>query len=360
MKKAINKNLLYLIIIVIFETIFLKTIMYSVLPDKYFYDSNHIFAVMNGSLITDKGYSFAADIFNSLNFFHLNSIQQWGYVISAVYINVLIIFLIYKRKVSLFQSLFIIASTGLLNFYVFCLSKDIIQFTYFLFVYLIINFKKLNNFSKLILSCLIFIHEALNFRIYYAIMALLMISLYYIYLFFIKNKSLNKKSAFKIIILILFVFFAEVFLFQLISIDNYQSILNARNVVNSQRSNDIAANTIILDLLGKNNNYLIFVCNYIINLFRLMFPLELLTKGLLPSIFIIFQLYITYNLLKICKRINSNNILLVILVFSFLLVSVIFEPDFGSFTRHESALLLFLIDISIINEKKEGKNSEKS
>ena len=33
-----------------------------------------------------------------------------------------------------------------------------------------------------------------------------------------------------------------------------------------------------------------------------------------------------------------------------MMISIIFEPDFGSFIRHESALTLLLLEMNVINE----------
>ena len=41
------------------------------------------------------------------------------------------------------------------------------------------------------------------------------------------------------------------------------------------------------------------------------------------------------------------------------MISIIFEPDFGSFIRHESAMVLFLLEINcILNDNKEIKSSK--
>jgi hypothetical protein len=156
-------------------------------------------------------------------------------------------------------------------------------------------------------------------------------------------------------------FFAEVFILQFISRDNYISILYARLEINIQREAIVDASTMINDLLGPNTNYIMFIGNYIINIFRVMVPVELLLKSIKYIPFIVYQIFITYQIIKSCTKINDNSILWIITTISFMMISVIFEPDFGSFIRHESALILILLELTNINyDKMEMNNNEKN
>jgi hypothetical protein len=359
-RKNINKDLLLAIVIVIFVTIFLKAFLYDLLPPKYFYDSKHILGAMNGTATADKSYVFVANIFRFINIFNFSSISQWGWLMSLIFIPILIFVITRRRQYSLVQYIFILSSVVLLDIYVFGLTKDIIQFLFFLLLYIVLK-TKMKNITKLILCCLILLYEALNFRVYYAIMAMIMINIFIIYIFFIKNKKLNKQIVFKIIILSLIMFFAEVFILQFISRDNYISILYARLEINIQREAIVDASTMINDLLGPNTNYIMFIGNYIINIFRLMVPVELLLKSIKYIPFIVYQIFITYQIIKSFTKINDNSILWIITTISFMMISVIFEPDFGSFIRHESALILILLELTNINyDKMEMNNNEKN
>lgn len=249
--------------------------------------------------------------------------------------------------------MFIIASCALLNIYVFNLSKDIVQFIYFFLIYLILK-SKMKNKNKLILCCVILMHEALNFRIYYAIMAMIMVTIYFIYIFLIKNKELNKKSFIKIILIFIFAFFVEVFFVQLISADNYDAILRARYSVNIWRQNSADAVTIINDPFGRNTSFFLFICNYLVNFVRLNFPIELLFKSLKYTPFLIYQMYIFYLIVRGVRNINSENILLADAIISFIIISTIFEPDFGSFIRHEAALVLLFIEFTFLPGKEKN------
>lgn len=355
MKLNYNKKTFGYCSLIFIISIVIKSLQYKVLPIKYFYDSKHILSLMNGNYIADKSYNFTAKLFDNINFFNFNSLQEWSIFLSIIFTTIIFLIIIQKKEYNLKQYIFIYSSIALLNIYVFNLSKDIIQFTFFLIIYLIILNKKISNYNKLILTSIVLLYEALNFRVYYAIMIMIMWTIYIIYIKFIKDKKLKKSTILKILLLSIILFFIEVFIVQLLSTDNYNSIMNARSSVNVGRDSSTDAVTIIKDLLGENSNYLIFIGNYLINTIRIMFPIELLFKGIKYIPFIIYQLFITYSLFKTSKKINYNNILTIITIISFIMISIIFEPDFGSFIRHESALILFLIEVRLIGDTKEDK-----
>lgn len=354
-----RKNLFYVLAFVIIECLFLKVFMYDILPAKYFFDALHILGVMTGTAHADTGYAYTADIFNKINFLGLTNIQQWGYLVAIIFMPILIYIIARKKEYNSWQLIFIIASFTLLDIYVLGLSKDIIQFVYFFVIYLILSSKKMGNIKKIIFSCAVLLYEAVNFRVYYAIMAMLIVSIYVIYEIFIKNKNLSKKQFAKIIFLSMCVFFVEVFIVQIISTENYNSILRARSSVNMWRTGSENANTIINDVLGVNTNYIKFIGNYLINTIRLMFPVELVIKGPVQIAFCLYQIFITLNIIGSCRKMNESNCLWIITIISFFMVSIIFEPDFGSFVRHESALILIILEITRINFKanKESSNN---
>lgn len=344
----INRNTLLLIVIVILETILIKALQYQILPDKFFYDSSKILNSLYYPTIIDSSYQYAVNFFKAINFMHFTTLQQWSVLITIVFLPIIVFFLIKNNKYNFHQFLFVIASVALLDIYVFNISKDILQFLYFLVIYLILKLN-IKNFTKLILCCLVLLYEALNFRLYYAIMAMIMVTIYFIYNIFLKNKKINIKKVILILFVFIFAFLVEVFFVKLISYSHYESILSARFRVNINRQGSLDAVTIINDLLGKNTSFIIFSVNYIINFVRLNIPIELLFKGIKYIPFVVYQIYILIQVIINLKKINYNNLLWLDVVISFIMISVIFEPDFGSFLRHESALMLILLELSKIN-----------
>lgn len=350
-KFIINRRVFIMLFIIILETFLIKTIQFKILPEKYFYDSNRILDLSNGvASVTDKSYSFAAKFFKTINIFDFKTLNQWSYFIASISMILIVIVLSKNKKISLKNLLFVIASVALLNIYVFNISKDFIQFLFFFLIFIILKSNKLSNKKKLILSSLIFLLEAYGFRIYYVLMSMIMITIYFIYEKMINGKKINKKKVLNILGLSLLLFFIEVFMVQLISTDNYNSISNARYISNASREASLDAVTIINDIFGRNTSFIKFILNYVINFVRMLIPIELITKGIKYIPFIFYQLFITLTIFKTSTKLNDKNVMWLITVISFVMISVIFEPDFGSFIRHESALFLILFEMNKINE----------
>lgn len=348
MRMKINKNLLFLIMIVITETILVKMFMYRFLPEKFFYDSNGILQLLNSTNIPDMSRKFTVMFFSKINIFGFTTVQQWGIMLSLIF-SILIIKKIIKNKYySTIQMLFIIMSVALLNIYVFNISKDIIQFIIFWIIFEVLSSEKSNN-MKIFMTIIILALEAIFFRVYYLIMALLVLTIYMIYKLFIEKKKLEKKNIVKIIILGIILFFIQVLILQSISTENYNSIMYARSSVNVSRLDGIDANTIIIEYFGDNTSFDKFILNYLTVFLRLLFPIELITKGIKYMPFIIYQLLITFNLLNLKKNINKENVTWLIVIASFFMVSAIFEPDFGSFIRHESTMFLIFLHMLMLS-----------
>ena len=98
----------------------------------------------------------------------------------------------------------------------------------------------------------------------------------------------------------------------------------------------------------------------------MMFPIELLKGGIFYFPFLAFQVLLIYYMYKnISKvhKISNNNVIALSVFIAFFMGSVLFEPDFGSFARHEAAafplIILFALDnLSIIRQKEEKCNQE--
>lgn len=350
MRTRINKNTFLLLSIIIFEAIIIKSFMYKLLPEKYFYDSiGLIRSLGNIDYVKDISRRFAIIFFSKINVFGFTSIIQWGWFIS-IFFNIIIIKYIFNnnKKYDLVQFVFIIMSVALLNIYVFNIGKDIIQFLIFFIVFLILKSKKSNNYKILYIS-FILIFEAFVFRTYYLIMASLVISIYLFYKLFLEKRELDKNNTIKLIIIGICIFLAEIFILRMISLENYNSVMFARSSVNVNRFNTLDAETIIYELFGNNNTFIIFVLNYISIFIRLLFPFELLLMKIKYLPFVVYQLIISFNLFKFGRKLNSNNLIWLIIVVAFLLTSAIFEPDFGSFVRHESTMFLIFLYMFILD-----------
>lgn len=357
--KTMKKINLFLCFGLILETFVIKILQYKIFPAKYFYDSEKILAIMNGSKLTDKSYSFTANFYNKINFLSFYDIKQWSISISIIFLIIFII-IFSRKKLNITKCIFIISTYALLNIYVFNLSKDCIQLCFFLVIYYVYSLPKLKNNKKIVISTMILCFEALFFRTYYLIIGALTIGLYYIYIKFLINTKNNKKKTTTIILASFILFMCMIYILQRASSENYMILINARNSSNIYRDGTDAV-TMINDYL-ENTNYFNFVLNYIINTFRILFPVELLFKGIKYIPFIIFQIFFSITVLKNAIKIREEKCTYLFIVMAFLMVSIIYEPDFGSVIRHESVLILFVLELiknkgSIENEKSISYNS---
>lgn len=161
----------------------------------------------------------------------------------------------------------------------------------------------------------------------------------YVVIWILINKK-NKKMWFMIIIIsfvVINIKFSELMF----------KILSVRDVVNQYRIGALDAKTIILNIF-QGESIVMYYMSYLINFFRLLFPIELLFKNINYIPYVIFQVCFSLKLWN-WKTILKNEY--VILLYSYILVSVIFEPDFGSFLRHTIPYFIFIL---YLEEKDEG------
>lgn len=335
-----KKDKLLIISLIIPITILSKFIQMTILPGKYFWDSTRLLSMVTESNTMEAwggSYEVTADFFRAINIFNFNTLNGWAIFLSTIFTFVIIFMIARANQPDLIQSIYIIAAVALLNIYIFNISKDIIQFAIFFLMYLVIVSKLLNYNLKVFLCFIIFVWESTFFRSYYIIMAALFVILYFIFIRIKReNIKVNKKVVFKVIILMFFSVFAFLFISQFVSRDDYEAVINVR----SYNINEIAVSQ-IENIIESNGTLGIFMVNYVINAIRMMIPVELLLKAVSYAPFVLFQVFVLFYLIKTIKGLNSNTrneVLITLAVFcAYLLGSFIFEPDFGSFVRHESA-----------------------
>lgn len=110
----------------------------------------------------------------------------------------------------------------------------------------------------------------------------------------------------------------------------------------------------------KSTQPILFSLDYLLVVFRMLVPLELILMGPKYTIFAIYQILITYILIKTIRQYNSitsNRRIAVAIYLAFLLGSATFEPDFGSWVRHEAVLFpIYLIMAGYKVEENEDEN----
>ncbi|MBT1177293.1 hypothetical protein JS532_06900 [Bifidobacterium callimiconis] len=323
-----------------------KVVAIFLLPDKYFFDNTRILNMVNGTAGDSAwigSYQVASDLFTSLNFFDFTTMVQWSIFLGMLF-NILLFFVLLKAdSPDLLQSLFILATVGLMNIYIFNIGKDIIQFAFFLGVYIVLVLPIKNSLVKVLGSAAILYFESTFFREYYILIAGLVLVVYAILLYFRERNKLGLGSLSWIITLLLASIYAVMLISRVIMPEEYTTIIQLRaGYVDSFGTGDnggIMATAIRNWIPGESLP--IFMVNYVINLFRMLIPIELAFRGAAYLPFFVFQCAVTAYMVNLIRQINKvrdpAKFIALCVFIGYVLASAIFEPDFGSWTRHESA-----------------------
>ena len=353
-----NKNAL---LALIFPVMIAAKIMVAyILPPKYFYDNNRMLGMTNVTLGFSSSsnmqewegdYRTASDLFARINFADLTTMLDWSICLGIIGTAIVLFMVLRADAPDLLQSLFVLATVGLLNIYIFNIGKDIIQFAFFFAVYLVLLVPLNNSLMKVLVCAGILYYESTFFREYYILIAALVLAVYAILAFFRSRQRLGLGSMLIIIVLLFVTIYLMMMVAQRIMPEEYDQVIGLRAGYEDAFGDDNGGNmaTAIQNWI-PGDGLPIFMVNYIINAFRMMIPLELAIRDVYYLPFFIFQMMVTaymVNLLRQINRLEDPTLFLALCVFlGYVLASFIFEPDFGSWTRHETAtfpVLLLLV-----------------
>lgn len=336
-----------LIILVMFAA---KGLVAFILPPKYFYDNNRILGMTNKTLgLGDQSglkewegsYRVASNLFASLNFPRFETMLDWSIALGFLLTLVMIFMTLRADAPDLIQSVFVLATAGLLNIYIFTIGKDVIQFFFFLAVYLILLLPLRSSTLKIVLSAAVLWYESTFFREYYVLIAALVLLVYAILTFF---RHVVKRFTAGTVVQICITLFVTIWLVLAVSSvampDEYGQVMSLRDTYDDTMDGNADSATFIKNWI-PGSGLPVFMANYVVDAFRMMIPLELALRGPYYWPFFIFQVLVTVylvNLLRQMNKLNDPTVFLALCVFvGYALASFIFEPDFGSWTRHEAA-----------------------
>ncbi len=349
-KKVEYKKLLLILVLPLL--IFSKIVQFKFMPAKYLYDGNSIlFYVKHMPEYIEGSYRFTVLLFRKINFFNFETLVQWATLITILYTPIIYtIIKRYTRNIDIYKFIYLCSGVFLVGMYIFNVGKDIIQMTIFLLIDVIILTRKIEKpFFKILLCSLLFAYESIIFRSYYILTSIFTIVLYFILKQFIYSKS---KIKIKKVLRVVFSILITLFIFMLITKrflpKEYNQLMVIRTSLNQYRENSPNAVTMINDIFKNGGNIWIWMLNYIINFIRIMIPVELLFISIRYMPFIVFQIFVTYYLVISLNQINSKNTVMfssLCVFIAYLMTSFLFEPDFGSFVRHEAATFPVLINI---------------
>lgn len=336
-----NRNAL---LICVFPVMLVAKLMVAyLLPPKYFYDNNRILgmAIHSPNVYEWEGsYRVTANFFESINVANLTTMLEWSICLGIVFTAVVVLMILQTDAPDLLQSLFILASIGLLNIYIFTIGKDVIQFVFFLAVYCVLLLPIRNTVLKIGLSAVILYFESMFFREYYVLIAALLLVVYAILTFFCRRRRLTVVDLVLIVAILFASIYAILSISSIIMPEEYSQVMTLRDSYSITMDGNADSATFIENWIS-GDGLPIFMANYVINAFRMMVPLELALRGPYYWPFFVFQVFVTVyllNLLRQINRLNESVLFLALCVFlGYALASFIFEPDFGSWTRHEAA-----------------------
>lgn len=301
----------------------------------------------------------SAAIFSAINFFGLTTTVQFEIYISIIW-NIILIVLLLKSKehLSLPQFLFWMSSIAVLNIWDFCLAKEPLQMIFFLVMMLIICSNKLKEYAKFIGIIITLLLSVLTYRVYYIlIVAFLVIVGIVCKKWLLKLQKINTKQLIILLMILAGSYFVMLNAIKVIDMESFNELIRVRTRLGP-------ANTQMLNIF-KSENLVIFTIDYLLMIVRMLFPVELIPMGIKYWPYVFYQVLISYFLIKsimnMKKQSKSTNLALYLYI-AFLLASGTFEPDFGSWVRHEAAIipvLLVMAGIIIPKEKmKVGDNNE--
>lgn len=332
-----------------------KLFQFTILPSKYFYDSTAILGYLNYVPDTvGTAYRATAAFFRFINIFGFSTLEAWAIFISAIF--GVITFLLIKNNTSnvgFLTFVYLGCSVFLLGIFVFNISKDILQYSLFLITFLVI--KKASHSKRYLYICVcavIFVLESIFFREYYILVSVFSIMFFAAFDFIREGKVKIKSRAIYIIGIVFVALIIFMVSAKLLMPDEYSIVMTVRSKVNQHRIGSTDATTMITAAVDSNGNLFLWLLNYAITSIRMLFPIELLLKSPIYLPYIILQIILSHYLLKACKNItkfkDTPTVMAISVFLAFLVVSFVFEPDFGSWVRHESTS--FPITMLFINQ----------
>ncbi|MCH5311503.1 MAG: hypothetical protein J1E57_06070 [Prevotella sp.] len=298
---------------------------------------------------------------NTISFFQLinlgfTSYQVWEVYITIIY-NVLIFFCVksfYERNpyAGKKENLFVYLNVAIINIFCLNLAKEPYQMIFFFLMAFAIS-KPRTYRAKSIALMGALILTILFSRKYFGLVLMYFLILNYVVgkLFGEKQNSAvsaNKKKMYRKLVF-MFLLFGVLHFFLLSSLmveneDTYNEMVSANSRDWTPAASEITP-------IFPNSNPLLLAVDYFIKIFRLMIPIELLIKLKVTYLFMIVNQWLILTFLVRTfrnrdKKRNPTRTVAMYLYIAFLLCSAAFEPDFGSWTRHQGVafpVILLLI-----------------
>ncbi len=274
-------------------------------------------------------------------FSYINILQLETYFSLEIYITIIwnlltiVILQNLQKKMPIMDAIFVFMSIAVLNIFCFTVSKEPIQMLYFILLYYIIK-SKMKYSSKMMGVSTTILLMCTTYRTYYILMFFFFGCAFFLGNYYIKiNRKIKWYHVTVVILAIGIIYFIFLHMTKNLFPAEYTELIRVR------LRQSAAASDMRVILPGSSSNLFIFSMDYIIMIGRMMLPVELLRLGIKYVPYVVFQFMVTYYVIRLFKgvknRDNVRNITLYIYL-GFLFCSAAFEPDFGSWVRHEAVV----------------------
>lgn len=193
----------------------------------------------------------------------------------------------------------------------------------------------------------------LIFRAYYILMLMFFITIHS-YQFLLKPKSRLGKLSIVAVIFCIYLLFLTIL--RRFDPDIYKQFYYLRSIGRIDKYN--TAIKPILSIIGSSD--ILLAVDSMIIMLRMMFPIELLFIKNSVSLFsnlliVVYQIIVSFVIIKntlMWSKISDNKKITLECFYAFLIMSAIFEPDFGSWMRHESVMLPIMLILADISQRR--------
>lgn len=290
-----------------------------------------------------KGFYTVGRIFHAINIFGIETLNGWSLFLTVVFIPIIYCYCKKLTKLSVSKMIFI---CGFIIFFSACvcnISKETVQFFMFAWVDAV-AFSKIikSKILKFILIFLVFLLNGLLLRTYFYLVAIVFAALSIMYILNFKRKRMSLVRDLCIFFLLGFVALTAG---KICAPELCYKVANTRASLIRTYSN---ANTLIRNDININNFQMNWLINYAITSFRIMFPVEFLLKGMKYIPFVVVQIIFSMNLIKVYRESNyrsDNYKFAYFSLLAFIVVELVWEVDLGTMFRHETSVIVLLIDV---------------
>ncbi len=320
------------------------------LPDKYRLDSYVIQQAASGVREVDSAYQFIANIYSTLTLSSSVSLSAFASLVPFLTIQGLMYFTYAPKRVTLQLAIFVIALDVVGSVYLGQMTKELFMLIIPASFLMFLRFPKFAVVSVVMPAIVV----ALQMRSYWFIVASLFLALHYLSR---RGKKLNLMVSIALLVLAFYVVPRLFYWTQ-----NFE-LEEVRLGLNLTRIDSELAQTSISVLFDFTNPMAQFVnLTIILASFAVPVPL-LLTSNPVHVLFAGFILYLSFSLIFATRYLRAHlkdeqTAVAYNMLITYLLTQAIFEPDYGSFLRHMTPLLLLGFYLVLKKEAQIGSEKE--